>query len=91
LDKVIVDTNIFAAIFGGNAALKARIDQLEKAVNTIIYLELIQGSKAKVKFSASKPIYKTSDSSTVMPMIHNALLSWSEPIQEATDCCSQMP
>jgi tRNA(fMet)-specific endonuclease VapC len=47
LDKVIVDANIFAAIFGGDAALNAQLDQLEKAVNTIIYLELIQGSKSK--------------------------------------------
>ena len=47
MDKVIVDTNIFAAIFGGDAALKSQIDQDDKAVKTIIYLELIQGSKSK--------------------------------------------
>ena len=49
MDKVIVDTNIFAAIFGGDAALKSKIDQYDKAVNTIIYLELIQGSKSKTE------------------------------------------
>jgi len=49
VDKVIVDTNIFAAIFGGDAALKSKIDQYDKAVNTIIYLELIQGSKSKTE------------------------------------------
>lgn len=47
MDKVIVDTNVFAAIFGGDAALKASLDLYDKSVNTIIYLELIQGSKSK--------------------------------------------
>jgi predicted nucleic acid-binding protein len=32
-----------------NAALKSKIDQFDKAVNTIIYLELIQGSKSKIE------------------------------------------
>jgi predicted nucleic acid-binding protein len=49
VDKVIIDTNIFAAIFGGDANLKIQIDQYDKAVNTIIYLELIQGSKSKTE------------------------------------------
>lgn len=49
MDKVIVDTYIFAAIFGGDAALKSKVDQFDKAVNTIIYLELIQGSKSKTE------------------------------------------
>ncbi len=49
MDKVIVDTNIFAAIFGDDAALKFQVDQYHKAVNTIIYLELIQGSKSKTE------------------------------------------
>ena len=49
MDKVIVDTNVFAAIFGGDAALKVRVDLYDKAVNTIIYLELIQGSKSRAE------------------------------------------
>jgi tRNA(fMet)-specific endonuclease VapC len=49
VDKVIVDTNVFAAIFGGDAALKVAVDLYDKAINTIIYLELIQGSKSKAE------------------------------------------
>ncbi|HKQ06092.1 MAG TPA: hypothetical protein VJ464_13230 [Blastocatellia bacterium] len=49
MDKVIVDTNVFAAIFGGDAALKVAVDLYDKAINTIIYLELIQGSKSKAE------------------------------------------
>lgn len=49
MGKVIVDTNVFAAIFGGDGALDSKVDQFDNAVNTIIYLELIQGSKSKIE------------------------------------------
>ena len=59
MDKVIIDTNIFAAIFGGDAALKAYVGQYHKAINTVIYLELIQGSKSKTEVQYIEKHLKT--------------------------------
>lgn len=39
------DTNIFIAILKGDAKLKAVVENLESAVNTIVYLEFIQEAK----------------------------------------------
>ena len=41
------DTNIFIAIFKGDAKLKTLIESCDSAINTIVYLELIQGAKNK--------------------------------------------
>ena len=45
--EVLVDTNIFIGIFSGNKDLKEAVEALEAAVCTVVYLELIQGSKDK--------------------------------------------
>lgn len=41
------DTNIFIAIFKGDARLKTFIETSDSTINTIVYLELIQGAKNK--------------------------------------------
>lgn len=41
------DTNIFIAILKGDAALKTLVENSDSAINTIVYLELIQGAKNK--------------------------------------------
>lgn len=43
------DTNIFIAIFKGDANLKSLVENSESAINTIVYLELIQGAKNKAE------------------------------------------
>ena len=43
------DTNIFIAIFKGDAKLKTLIESSDSAINTIVYLELIQGAKDKAE------------------------------------------
>lgn len=43
------DTNIFIAIFKGDANLKILVENLDSAINTIVYLELIQGAKNKLE------------------------------------------
>jgi predicted nucleic acid-binding protein len=45
------DTNIFIAIFKGDAKLKILIESANSAINTIVYLELIQGAKSKADVS----------------------------------------
>lgn len=45
--EYLPDTNIFIAIFKGNAKLKTLVEGFESAINTIVYLELIQGAKSK--------------------------------------------
>lgn len=44
---LLIDTDVFIRIFRGDAALKAQIDALaaDAAINTIVYLELIQGTQ----------------------------------------------
>ncbi len=44
---LMIDTDVFIRIFRGDAALKAKIDALaaDAAINTIVYLELIQGTQ----------------------------------------------
>lgn len=41
------DTNVFIAILKGDATLKNLVESSDSAVNTIVYLELIQGAKTK--------------------------------------------
>lgn len=43
----MIDTDVFIRIFRGEAGLKAKVDALaaDAAINTVIYLELIQGTQ----------------------------------------------
>lgn len=43
----LIDTNIFIAILKGDATLKSSVENLNCALDTTIYAELIQGSKNK--------------------------------------------
>lgn len=45
--KYLIDTNIFIAILKGDAKLKQFIENLSCALDTTVYVELIQGSKNK--------------------------------------------
>ncbi len=47
--KSLPDTNIFIAIFKGNLKLKSLVENSDSAINTIVYLELIQGAKDKAE------------------------------------------
>lgn len=44
---MMIDTDVFIRIFRGDAALKAKVDALstDAAINTVVYLELIQGAQ----------------------------------------------
>ena len=43
------DTNIFIAILKGDVKLKNLVENSDSAINTIVYLELIQGAKNKTE------------------------------------------
>lgn len=43
--RQLADTNIFIAVLKGDPLLKARLEATRPAINTIVYLELIQGAK----------------------------------------------
>jgi len=45
----LIDTNIFIAILKGNAKLKTLIENLICALDTVVYVELIQGAKNKAE------------------------------------------
>lgn len=45
--EYLVDTNIFIHILKGNAELASLVDGLNCAIDTTVYVELIQGSKNK--------------------------------------------
>ncbi len=45
--KYLVDTNILIAILKGNAKLKLFVENLACALDTTVYVELIQGAKNK--------------------------------------------
>ncbi|MGD9587502.1 MAG: type II toxin-antitoxin system VapC family toxin [Pyrinomonadaceae bacterium] len=45
----LADTNIFIAVFNGDTFLKEFIGSNRPAISTIVYLELIQGSKNKAE------------------------------------------
>lgn len=47
--EYLPDTNIFIAILKGDAKLKAFVESLDSAINTVVYLELIQGAKNKAE------------------------------------------
>ena len=44
---LVIDTDVFIRIFRGDAALKTKVDALahDAAINTVVYLELIQGAQ----------------------------------------------
>ena len=45
----LADTNIFIGIFKGDANLKHSVENTATAINTVVYLELIQGAKNKIE------------------------------------------
>lgn len=45
----LIDTNILIAILKGNARLKSFVEKLDCALDTIVYVELIQGAKNKTE------------------------------------------
>lgn len=47
--EYLPDTNIFIAIFKGDAKIKSLIENSDSGINTIVYLELIQGAKNKAE------------------------------------------
>lgn len=47
--EFLIDTNVFSAVFKGNAVVKAKIENFDSAIDTIIYMELIQGAKGKLE------------------------------------------
>ncbi len=47
--KYLVDTNILIAILKGNAKLKLFVENLACALDTTVYVELIQGAKNKLE------------------------------------------
>ena len=46
MTEKLADTNIFVAIFKGDLKLKESVEKSAPAINTIVYLELIQGAKS---------------------------------------------
>jgi len=51
---VLVDTNAFFPIFRGNTTLTHQVAQLGPYINTVIWVELIQGSKSNADIKKSK-------------------------------------
>jgi len=49
MTEYLVDTNIFIAILKGDANLKSFIENLACALDTTVYVELIQGAKNKAE------------------------------------------
>ena len=49
MDEKLADTNIFIKIFRGDADLKKQVESLNVAINSIVVLELLQGSKDKAE------------------------------------------
>lgn len=45
----LVDTNIFITIFKGDAKLKNFVESIGSLIDSIVYLELIQGAKNKAE------------------------------------------
>lgn len=60
----IVDANVLIALFRGNDNLKDFLETLDCAVDTTVYVELIQGAKNKVEVARIEKILKT------FPIIH---------------------
>ncbi len=43
----LIDTNVFSEVFKGNAEVKSLIEDLENSIDVTVYVECLQGSKAK--------------------------------------------
>jgi len=44
MDEYLLDTNVLSKIFYGNASVKNFVDSLSAGIETIVYIECIQGS-----------------------------------------------
>ncbi|MGI8640464.1 MAG: type II toxin-antitoxin system VapC family toxin [Pyrinomonadaceae bacterium] len=44
MDEHLLDTNVLSKIFYGNVAVKNFVDSLDAGIETIVYIECIQGS-----------------------------------------------
>ena len=47
MTEQLADTNVFVAVFKGDLTPKSFVESVSPAINTIVYLELIQGAKTK--------------------------------------------
>ncbi len=47
MNEYLADTNVFITLFKGNNELEALLLKTQPAINSIVYLELIQGAKSK--------------------------------------------
>ncbi len=55
----IVDANVLIALFRGNDDLKGFLETLDCAVDTTVYVELIQGAKNKIEVERIEKALKT--------------------------------
>lgn len=55
MSRFLVDTNVFSKIFGGNAAVRSYVESRDSVIDTVIYIECLQGSKSNI----GKSIVKT--------------------------------
>jgi predicted nucleic acid-binding protein len=71
MTKLLADTNVFIAIFKGDLKLKSFVESELPSINTIVYLELIQGAKNK------NEVRKIEEYLTRFELIHfDSIISW---------------
>jgi predicted nucleic acid-binding protein len=58
MTNCLADTNIFIAIFNGDRSLKELIKTDRPVISTVVYMELIQGSKNKAEVNKIEKLLK---------------------------------
>lgn len=72
MPKSLIDANVLIALFKGNEELKEYLEALDCAINTTVYVELIQGAKNRnevqriEKALATFPIFHLTSKSSII-------------------------
>ncbi|CAN5332832.1 hypothetical protein BH20ACI1_BH20ACI1_14110 [soil metagenome] len=60
MDEHLLDTNVLSKIFYGSVAVKNFVDSLDAGIETIVYIECIQGSISNSDKKRIKKVCKVS-------------------------------
>lgn len=86
----LIDTNVFSAVLKGNASVKAKIENSDSAIDTIIYMELIQGAKDKLEVQRLEKYLKKFELLHFSEAVSNKAIELIRAYSKAMGLCLQM-
>ncbi len=59
MSPFLIDTNVFSEVFKGNSDISSYVAGLDAYIDTVIYIECLQGSKSNIEKAKVKKVLST--------------------------------